>query len=320
MARDRTLIALALLIGCKSEPKSDPPPAEPPPADDKIETSPECAAKVKELAPWLEQLLLEQASHEIDFGYTLQIIDRTASPQPRKIDVLMITAKSFDGYDLNGTEHARIEIDAAPTQKALETKLAEMFATKPDPADKELPPPDLVRIDVDTEARWADVVRVVDAAIKAGYTRALFAFTATSKLEPPLGVALKITDADAISKANRRMEEMREKQCKTWDRAVMRHEWNPDGAANARASAKETADAIAACNCAADPGEVRVLKWIDSHWHQATIRVPIIVQLSGATPTEIPIAGKTPWSEAHAQLVAAAPDGQPPPVIRLVAK
>lgn len=318
MARNRTLIALALLVGCKSDDKK---PAPAPPTDDKpVVTSPECAAKVKALAPWLEQLEIEQASHEVDFGYSLQVIDRPPVPQPRKIDVVMIQEKSFDGYDLNGKEHARIELSATPTPKDLETTLAAMFATKPDPAEKDLPPPDLVRIDVDPAATWGNVVRVVDAATKAGYTRALFAFTATSTLEPPIGAALKITDDEAISKANRRLEEIREKECKAWGRAVMRHEWNPDRAANARAVAKEASDAIAACNCAADPDEVRVLKWIDSHWHQAKIRVPVIVSLAGPSPIEIPIAARTPWSEAHVQLVAAAPADQPPPVIHLVAK
>lgn len=312
MARNRSLIALALVAACsKSEPPDPPPvkPAEP--------TGPDaaCAAKIAKLAPWLEQLELEKASHEIDFGYSLQVIDRTPLPVLRKIDALIVKEKSFDGYDLNGTEHERIEIDDVPMQTALEAKLAQMFATKPDTTDKRRPPPDLLRIDVAPSATWGNVVRVVDAAVKAGYTRAMFAFTATSKLDAPLGVLSKITDPEEISRANRRMEEMREKQCTPWDRALLRHVWNPDQEANARAVAKATSDAIAACNCAADPDEVRVLKWKDSHWHQATIRVPVVVSLVGASPTVLTASPKTPWSEAHVKIVGAAGA-----TVRLVAK
>ncbi len=317
MARDRTLIALALLVGCgKSEPKAEPPPK----TADTVVTSPECAAKVKELAPWLERLEIEQASHEFDFGYTLLIIDRDPAPLPRKIDVMIIEEKKLDGYDLSGTEHKRLDMGGdRPAPKVIEATLAAMFATKPDAADKWLPPPDLLRIDVAPLAHWSDVVHVVDAAIKAGYSRVLFAFTATSKLAPPLGVAPKITDADEISRAGKRMGEMRDKQCPPWDRAVMRHEWNPDRAANARAVARETADAIAACNCAADPNEVRVLKWIDSHWHQATIRTSVIVSLVGTPATEVTNGDWTAWGKAHENLLVAVPEGTQP-IVRLVAK
>lgn len=313
MARDRTLIALALLAACgKSEPKSDPPKT----TDDAAE----CAAKVKELAPWLEKLEIEQASHEIDFGYTLQVIDRAPVPLPRKIDVMIVQEKKLDGYDLRGTEHERLDFGGdLPAPEVVEATLAAMFATKPDPTDKSLPPPDLLRIDVAPLAHWSDVVHVVDAAAKAGYARVLFAFTATSKLEPPLGVASKITDADEISRAGKRMEEMRDTQCTPWDRAVMRHEWNPDRAANARAIAKETADAIAACNCAADPNEVRVLKWIDSHWHQATIRTSVIVSLVGTSAVEVTNGDWTAWAKAHENLLVAVPEGTQP-IVHLVAK
>jgi hypothetical protein len=319
MARNRSLIALALVIGCgKSEPtreKNDPPPKN---DDDKVETSPECAVKVAALASWLEKLELEQASHEIDFGYALQVIDREPVPLPRKTDVLIVKEKGFDGWDLQGDKMERLSIDGDVSRADLEAAVAAMIATKPDPADKELPPGDQIRFDIAPGALWSRVVRAVDAATKAGYTRALFAFTATSKLEVPLGVKPTYSDHREMEKASRRMEEIREKQCKPWDRAVMRHEWNPDREANARAAAKETADAIAACNCAADPDEVRVLKWIDAHWHQATIRVPVVVQLAGTTAKTITLGLGVPWSEAHVQLLEAAPGGAPPPVIDFI--
>jgi hypothetical protein len=310
MARNRSLIALALLIGCKSDPKTEPPPTPPKgSADIEVETSPECAAKVAELGPWLEKLELEQASHEIDFGYSLQVIDRAPAPLPRRIDIVMIEDKELNAFDANESNYAQSTFEGAPTQKMLDDKLALMFAAKA--TDKPEAPDDTVRIDVDPKARWGDVVRVVDAATKAGYQRAMIAFTATSKLEPPLGAKPSYSDAEELSKANRRMEEIRETQCKEWDRAVMRHTWTADRAANARAVAKETADAIAACNCAANPEEVRALKWIDAHWHQATIRVPILVQL-GPKGNEIALPAATPWSDAHAQVLANVAEGAEP--------
>lgn len=321
MARDWPLIAVVLVAACG---KSSEPAREPPPAGSgsgsAVVTSPECAEKVKELGPWLEQLAVEQASHEIDFGYKLQVIERAPLPMPRKIDLVMVKAKSLDAYDLAGTKHEELELANVPAQKDLEAALAQMFATKPDAVDKALPPPDLLRIDVDVAARWSEVVRVVDAATKAGYARVMFGFTATSKLQPPIGLPLEVTDADAISKANHRLEEIGDKDCKPLFRAAVRHEWNPDRAEDVRTRAREKAAAIAACNCAASPDEIRALAWVDAHWHQATIRVPLVVSIGGASPAEIALAKSTPWSDAHARLVAAAPDGQPPPLVKLVAK
>jgi hypothetical protein len=310
MARDWLLIAL--LVGCG---KSSEPTHDQRGSGSAVVTSPECAQKVKELTPWLEQIEVEQASHEIDFGYQLQVIDRAPLPLPRKIDIVMIKATSFDAYDLAGSEHMQVELVDVPSQTELDTALAAMFATKPDASDKSLPPADLLRIDVDIGAPWSDVVRTVDSATKAGYARVLFAFTATSTLVAPVGIPREVTSADEMSKVDRRLEQLGETECKPLGHAALHHEWNPDRAANARAVARETADAIAACNCAATPEEFRALRWQDAHWHQAVIRTPITVALSGSAPIEIAIAKAMPWSDAHAQLLAA--DGH---AIKLVAK
>jgi hypothetical protein len=63
---------------------------------------------------------------------------------------------------------------------------------------------------------------------------------------------------------------------------------------------------VLACNCAADPDELRKLAWIDARWHQAVPRVGVVLQLDPAATTTITLPPKTPWSEASAKLLAAA--------------
>ena len=64
-------------------------------------------------------------------------------------------------------------------------------------------PTDQLRINIDEKAAWSDVGLAVDAAAKAGYTEALFAFGAKSKLTAPAGVPDFMTSADAASQANK---------------------------------------------------------------------------------------------------------------------
>jgi hypothetical protein len=88
-----------------------------------------------------------------------------------------------------------------------------------------------------------------------------------------------------------------------WERALMRHTYGPTKADNARAVAKDTAAAIAECNCAVDPDEVRAVMWRNERWQQASPRTGVDVSLGAETTIEQP--AKTPWSEAHAKLLDA---------------
>lgn len=279
---------------------------------------PACAAKVKALEPWLAQLGIETASHEIDWGYKLAKIDRPPIPLSRHSDWIAI-GKELQAYDSTVHETTGSDKPLAKNAKALVEKLKQMHDTPASPDDKDAPPNDQLRFSVDEKAPWSDVVLVANAAARAGYTEALFAFTATSTLTPPAGLPDLTTSEDDASKANHALEALREK-CKPWDRAVLRHTWNPDRAQNATAEAHETAAALIECNCAVDPDEVKNLSWQTSRWHQAVARTAIVVKLGGEGATAITQPGKTPWSEALTKLVAAVPAGTPPPAITLAAK
>jgi hypothetical protein len=292
-----------------AETKRDEKPAAPDPA---------CAAKVKELEPWLAQLEIETASHEIDWGYKLPQIDRPAIPLSRHADWIAI-GKELMAYDSTVHETTGADKPIAKNAKAIVEKLKQMHDTPASAEDKDAPSNDQLRLNVDEKAAWSDVVLVANAAAKAGYTELLFAFGATSKLTAPAGLPDLTTSQDDASKANHALEAMRE-TCKPWDRAVMRHTWNSDRAANATTEAHETAAALAECNCAVDPDEVKKLTWQTSRWHQAVRRTAIVVKLGGDGATAITQPGKTPWSQALARLVEAVPAGAPAPAITLAAK
>jgi hypothetical protein len=281
-------------------------------------TSPACAAKVKELEPWLAQLGIETASHEIEMGGTLPTIDRAAVPLSRVSDWLLI-GSSLSAYDATVRSVAGTDKPLARTAKAITDRLTQMHSTPTPSEERGAAPTDQLRINVDEKTPWKDVVLVVDAAAKAGYTEALFAFGAKSKMTAPAGAEATTTSADAASQASKALEALREK-CKAWDRAVLRHTFNPDRAENAKAVARETAAALAECNCAADVDEVKKLTWQSERWHQARLRTRVVVKLAGEGATTIALPAKTPWSAAHAKLVEAAPEGAPPPAVKLVVK
>lgn len=281
-------------------------------------TDPACAAKVKELEPWLTQLEIETASHEIDWRYKLPQIDRAAIPLSRHADWIAI-GKDLMAYDSTVHETTGADKPVAKNLKAVVLKLKEMHDTPASAEDKDAPQNDQLRFNVDENATWSDVVLVANAASQAGYTEALFAFGAMSKLTAPAGVPDVTTSQDDASKADHALEALREK-CKPWDRAMLHHTWNPDRGENAKAEAHETAAALAECNCAADPDEVKKLTWQMDRWHQAERRTAIVVKLGGEGATSITLPGKTPWSAALGKLVEAAPAGAPPVAIKLAAK
>lgn len=308
----RTLIAgclFAVACGKAEHKKSEDPPPRPPDPPPAIDAAPSaaCMQKVEQLAPWLEAFELEISSHETDFGSKLHVIDRAAQPVEQYVDNVTIKSKTIQIWD--ASESNRVGNEVEPKDLA-----ARLAATRKNTADGlEEGPDDLLRIDVDAGATWEPVVRVVEAATAAGYPRVLFAFTATSKLEQPAGVEPRTTTREAVDAARKRLEELRQ-QCRPWASAVLNHKSAPTPIENAKRVAKETVTALAQCNCAADPDEVRAQLWKQGRWHQAVPRVGIELPL--ANPAETIAQPKaTPWSEAAAKLVAA--DGK---AVKLVAK
>ena len=301
MMHEMKRIALLLALGAcgKAEEKKAPDDTtqKPVAVETKPATDPACAAKAKELEPWIAQLNAEERSHEVDFGYKLVVIDRGAADVEQQIDNVFITPTQIEAFDETEANRADTKLGKNPAQKAV----IERFATI-----KGMGQGERLRVDVDEAATWGDVARAIDAAVAAGYKEALFAFTAKSKLEPPPGVEPYTTTTEAFDQAAARLEELG-KTCK--------------GLGPYTTEAARVTEVLVECNCAADPEEVRALVWKRSRWHQARPRVGVVVALGGDTaPAPIEQPKATPWSEAHAKLVALAAEGAAPPSVKLVAK
>ena len=298
---NRTVLLLALAAtGCDKKPAP-----EAAPATAAKTANAACTAKLKDLEPWFAKLEVENRSHELDFGYVLQVIDREPMPVPTHIDSVEITKNRISVFDVSEHDHAAGSLGEHPTQKAIADRLAKIHDMKAGPDELEPAPDDLLRIDVDHAAMWGDVASVIDAATKAGYAHVVFGFTATSKLVQPLGVETTTDTDKAASDASDRLDVLR-KQCKAYDRARMHspaRDLSPT--ADAEKLAKEVVDALGTCNCTPDPDELRKVAWIDAHWHQARPRVGVTLPLDATATTTIALPAKTPWSEAHAKLLEA---------------
>jgi hypothetical protein len=296
--RVAVLIALAACGKSGEKKAADEPSADAKPKVAPIDaapaTDPACAQKAKDLEPWIAQLNVEEASFEIDFVYTLVAIDRGAANVEQQIDNVFITPTQIEAFDATESNRADTKLGEKPAQDAVVARLA---------AIKGMGDGTRLRVDVDGAATWGDVTRTLDAAVAAGYTEAVFAFTATSRVAQPPGVEPYTTSIEVFDAARARLDALGE-TCK----GLGRYTTQPD----------DVVESLLGCNCAADPDEVRKLLWVQSRWGQARPRVGVTVALGAGTTIEQPAA--TPWSEAHAKLVEAAPEGAPPPAITFVAK
>ena len=295
----RAALLLALAVGCDKKPAPAPTATAAPAANAA------CTSKLEGFEPWLAKLEVENRSHELDFGYKLQVIDREPMPVPTHIDSVEITKTRISVFDVSEHDHAAGSLGEHPTQKAIAERLAKIHDMKAGPDEFEPAPDDLLRIDVDQAAAWGDVASVIDGATKAGYAHVVFGFTATSKLAQPPGVDATTDTDKAASDASDKLDALH-KQCKAYERAAMHspaRDLSPT--ADAEKHAKEIVAALGTCNCTPDPDELRKFAWIDAHWHQARPRVGVTLPLDAAATTTIELPTKTPWSEAHAKLLAA---------------
>ena len=295
----RLAILVALGACSKSEEKKeakapDEPAQKPVAVGGKPAADPACAAKAKELEPWLAQLNAEERTFEVDMVYRLVVIDRGAAEVAQQIDNVFITPTAIEGFDETEANRADTKLGKNPAQKAVVERIATI---------KGMGQGEVLRVDVDEAATWGDVSRTLDAAVAAGYQQALFAFTATSKLQPPAGVEPYTTSMEEFDAAGARLEALGE-TC--------------EGLGKWTTGAEDVSRALVGCRCAADPDEVRALLWKTSRWHQGKPRVGILVGLGEGTVIAQPKA--TPWSEAHAKLVELAAEGAPPPSLKLVAR
>src|SRR5687768_4870553 len=162
-------IAWLMVLGACSKAEEKKAPDEtsqkPVAVETKPATDPACAAKTKELEPWIAQLNAEERSHEVDFGYKLVVVDRSAADVEQQIDNAFITATQIEAFDETEANRADTKLGKNPAQKAV----VERFATI-----KGMGQGERLRVDVDEAATWGDVARTIDAAVAAGYKEALF--------------------------------------------------------------------------------------------------------------------------------------------------
>jgi hypothetical protein len=295
---NHVLLALTLLVACKSGLQPDKTSPQPGSASAAPAADPACAAKAKELEPFLAGLLVEEATAEINMGWAPVVVDREARPARQDIDNVTITPKTVSAYDASESNHVDNNIEPNTKPEVAKARLAKTFEMK---VEKQRGPDDVLRVDVDKDATWGEVVRIVDAAAGAGYKQAVFTFEATSKLTAPAGVEPLTTSEDVHRQANERLEVLK-KQCEGWSNAYFAMKHVDDKVEDQKAFAKEIADGIAKCNCPFDLDEVRTTFWKAKRWHQAHSRVPVAIEL-GATAIEQ--AAATPWSEAHKALLDA---------------
>jgi hypothetical protein len=299
------LLLAVCLAACGNKaadaPKSDKP--------SHADVDPACSAKVKALEPWLAALELEKKSYEI--GTLLPVLDRSPMPVPRESDAIEVRKGAIYAWDISEHDHASSKLEDNPTQAQLVAFLTKTRAKLAVGDEYDPAPDDVVRIDVMSDANWGDVVRVIDAATKAGYARAVFPFGATSKVAQPPGVEAQTMTEDAAQKVRDKLDVL-QKQCQPWRVVAGNHKPNKkDPVADAAAYAKEVSAALTECNCAANPDEVRALTWADIRWHQASPRVGITIALGGNPTQKVSVPAKTLWPEAAAKLVEVAPDSTP---------
>lgn len=291
----KRIALIALVAACGKGEEKKPVAEKPTAADAKAAADPACAAKAEELEPWIAQLDKEESTHEVDFVYELVAVDRGAEKVEQRIDNVFVTPTQIEAFDETESNRADTKLGKNPAQKAVAERLATIHG---------MGQGDRIRIDVDKAATWGDVARTVDAAVAAGYREALFAFTATSKLEPPAGVESRTTSMEVFDQAGARLDELG-KTCP---------------GISEYADAARIAAALVECHCAVDVEEIRRLAWIQSRWGQARPRTSATVTLGGDGAAEIAQPKATPWSEAHARLLELAAEGAPPPAVRLVAR
>ncbi|MFT3695084.1 MAG: hypothetical protein QM831_18245 [Kofleriaceae bacterium] len=287
----KRIVWLVALVACgdKKAPDHDNAPAKP--ANDA------CGKKLDGFEPWFASLEAEKRSYEIDFGYTLQSIDREPAPVPKHSDAVEITATKTSVFDVSEHNHAEVK-DGPITERLVAIHGMKASADEFQPA-----PDDLLRIDVDQQAPWSAVSTVIDAAAKAGYKQVVFAFTAKSKLVPPPGVDDTTKTEQAAREATDKLDALA-KQCKKYEHAMM-HMQDPklSAADDAAKHAKEVAASFVECKCVPDPDEVKKQLWIDARWHQARPRVGVTID---PATVKIDLPPKTPWSEAHVKILAVA--------------
>jgi hypothetical protein len=297
-------------------PPPAPLPAPPPPsAGDGLA---ECREQVAGLEDWLravESSGLPLTMSLLDEGSGLVEHDGQTTDEPAPLVHLAHDKAWLDGEP--------VEVEAPPTEassvRAHVARLLELRRNMmPESPFNESP---RCYLAVDNDVRWAAVARVVTDAEAAGIERVTFVFR-DSKRTAPAPPASSIDDQLLrLGKASqtKRQQLIAELFAYVYQDCPEALKVIADMGANEVADVKqvildELPDAIGACACRPDGSAVKALHWALFGNPRPTAGVTVRVGGAQSAASAIELEAERAWSEAHAEVLAAAGDAARQPL------
>lgn len=243
-----------------------------------------CSGEAAALGPWMEMLEREgTAMVSLSSRTKLVVLGGI-----RRRDVAEAPIVEVTPTDVTLQGHAAQWSAAAPVPAWLEAELRAVLGRAGGTA---------VWVAIDETAPWAVVAGVAQAAERAGARKLELVFTAKSELTAP-----------PESRDPRRMRDLFARCGEA--RAVMERLLREEGD-KAPILIAELPDAIEACNCEVELPLVRRFLW--HLWSRDLPGMPMksVALAIGSGGAPVTMDPATPWSAAHAAVVAAAPGGRP---------
>jgi hypothetical protein len=319
-----SLVFIAAFTAARAHGAGDdgPPPAPPPPAPAPAPAS--CADKVAELQSWFAKY---PSPDDV-----LRIRDVYIGARP---DPLLVIGdgRAWDRDELSQLAQPSVELlrrkirivgDGTQVQDVAELRpLLRAAAKKPDSAAPALP----LLLGIDRDRHWSDVVDVVNAAAEAGFTQLDFVFERLIEIAPPPSAedqdARRILAAPPYERGRLVAVEVDRilKKCKGAGK-VIGNMAASGGQAKIKVLTDEMPPALRACGCATNPRDLMTLLWL---WadpdeagaiHREFIGARVTLAKGKQPATTVKANKAAPWSEASAQVLAAAKVGTTPPVVR----
>lgn len=278
------LAASALIAGCYRTRDAPRPPAAPAAAP-RPPAAPACPAEAGELAGWLQHLASE--GHQrvtLDSETRLAVLEGEPPTPVPEAPAIFVTRKLIV---LRG--HVVSELSPRPALGALASELSGILAQAPGTP---------VLLAIDDTTPWSVVAGIAQAAERGGAGSLELLFTAgTSEVTPP----------EPGLRGQRRTPDL----FSACDPAAALMGRLADAADRTRMLVDELPRAIEACGCRVELPAVR--RWLWLIWGRGAPGMPMTTVALAISRSGAPLAidPSTPWSVAHAMVVAAARTGTP---------
>jgi hypothetical protein len=274
------LVAAVLIAGCYRAREAPAPAAEP-----RAEPAAPCASETAKLAEWLA--LLASEGHQVlglDPDTRLAVLADAAPTLVPEAPPIFVTRRLIVMHG-----HVVSEVSPRPALGALASELGAVLARAPGTP---------VILAIDDTTPWSVVAAVARTAEQSGVRSLELLFTAgTSKTTPP----------EPGLRGRRRTPELFSR-CGPVD-ALMNRLAEADD--RTRMLVDELPRAIEACGCEVELPAVR--RWLWGLWGRDQLGMPMTTVSLAIAPGGAPLTmdPSTPWSAAHAAVVAAAQRGAP---------